>query len=66
MSKYDIKVNTNPVANAYASRGEHIVEYSNNQGQGGLISFREGDDGQVIVELYRHDENVLIRVGEAS
>lgn len=61
-----IKVNTRPVASHYSMSGEKVVEYSNAKGKGGLISFREDDEGNLIVELYRHDEGVIIRVGEAT
>jgi hypothetical protein len=66
MGKYDIHVNIRPVANHYATPGERIVEYSNKKGDGGLISFRENDEGDLIVELYRHDKSVTIRVGEGA
>jgi hypothetical protein len=59
-----IKVNTRPVASDYAAPGERIVEYSSLMGGGGLISFREVE-GRLVVELYRHDKTVEIRVGES-
>lgn len=57
------KVTTNPVANNYAGPNERIVEYSTRSGLGGLIAFRETDDG-LTVDLYRHDEKVAVRVGK--
>lgn len=56
-----IKINTKPVASRYGVAGEKIIEYSCPSG-GGLISFREDGDGKLIVELYRHDETVEIRL----
>lgn len=61
-----VKVNVRPVASNYALPGERIVEYSNKKGDGGVICFREDPEGNIIVELYRHDKTVQIRVGESS
>lgn len=55
------KVTVNPVANQYAAKNERIIEYSHN-GLGGLIALRGTDDGKLVVDLYRHDEDVKIRV----
>lgn len=55
-----IKINKSPVANAYGARGERIIEFSTNDGRGGLISFQEDDDGQIVVELYRL-EGVVVK-----
>ncbi len=60
-----IRVNKRPVASHYALPGETIIEYGNGT-VGGLISFREGPDGKLIVDLYRHDQDVDIRVGKAD
>jgi hypothetical protein len=59
------KVTVNPVANAYTSANERIVEYSH-KGLGGLMALRALDDGTLLVNLYRHDEGVLIRVSPAE
>jgi hypothetical protein len=56
------KVITNPVANQYASKDERIIEYSSDGG-GGLIAFRVVE-GRLIIDLYRHDNTVEIRVGK--
>lgn len=60
------KVTTNPVANAYSGDRERIVEYSIRHPAkstiGGLIAFRELPDGNLLVNLYRHDPEVDIRV----
>lgn len=53
----DIKVNTNPVANQYASDNEAIIEFSSPDG-GGLISFRRMAGGRLRVEVYRTDPTV--------
>lgn len=65
MTTSKVKINTNPVANGYASAGERIVEYSSPNG-GGLISFGDTDDGRLQVQLYRHDATVHITVGQAE
>lgn len=59
------KVTTDPVANQYAGPNERIVEYSTRSGLGGLIAFRETDDG-LTVDLYRHDPKVEVRIGDAD
>lgn len=61
-----IKITLRPVANNYAMPGERIVEYSNDKGEGGLISFRDGEDGKIIVEPHRHDANVEIHAEGTS
>lgn len=58
------KVTTNPVANQYAGPNERIIEYSH-KGLGGLIAFRQTEDGNLRVDLYRHDEGVQINTGQA-
>lgn len=60
-----IKINTKPGASQHIPRGEKIVEYSSPSG-GGLIAFREDGEGHLVVDLYRHDPSVTIRVGEAT
>jgi hypothetical protein len=57
------KVDTNPVADRYSGSNERIVEYSTRSGLGGLISFRETEDG-LLIDLYQHDAAVTIRVGK--
>lgn len=56
------KVDINPGANNFAGPNERIIEYSVRGGPGGLILFRETEAG-LTVELYQHDPNVEIRVG---
>lgn len=59
------KVNVNPIADKYANwPDERIIEYSSPAG-GGLISFTLTDGG-LVVDLYRHDATVDIRVGKAD
>jgi len=55
------KVNTRCVANYYASPSERIVEFSSNE-KGGLISFRENEDGEFFVQLYRMDNGIFVSV----
>lgn len=51
-------VNTRCVADSYADkRHERIIEFD-----GGLISFRELDDGTMRVSLYRLDRRVRVDV----
>jgi len=61
----EVKINVNPVANRYAGSTEHIIEYTGPNGAGGLVSFIATDTG-VIVNLYRHDPQVDIRVNRAD
>ena len=57
------RVTVNCVANHYAGRGERIIEFFSDRAQaGGLISIREADDGRLIVDVYRHDDAVEVRV----
>lgn len=59
------RVNVNCVASRYAGPNERIVEYSNGK-SGGLISLVTLDDGTLRVELYRHDAEVSIVVGQGE
>jgi hypothetical protein len=55
------------VADRYATSGEVIWEFSagkRRNRRGGLLSIRSGPDGQVIIELYRMDEGVEVRVSD--
>lgn len=55
-------VNSNPGANYYSSAEERIVEFSDAEtDSGGLISFRRVN-GELLVSLYRLDENVRVVV----
>ncbi len=54
-------VTTNPVANRYAAANERIVEFSASNGAGGLISFNDTGE-RLIVDIYNHSPNVVIRV----
>jgi len=66
------KVTINCVASLYQASNERIIEYSFGQQSsagaplGGLISFRELEDGTCLVSLYRHDTEVQIHVGSAE
>lgn len=57
--KHDVRVNTSPVADQYASPNERIIEFSSAAG-GGLISFTLPGDGTIRVDLYRLDATVLV------
>ena len=53
------------VADRYAMNDESIFEFSagkRGHRRGGLISIRTDADGKVIVEIYRCDEGVDVRV----
>lgn len=50
----------NPVANQHSSASERIIEFSS-PGGGGLISFRVLD-GKLIIEPYRMDDTVEVRL----
>jgi hypothetical protein len=53
------------VADRYSVPGESIFEFSagrRGKRRGGLIAIRTGADGKVIVEVYRVDEGVDVRV----
>ena len=54
------RVNTNCMADGYAADNERIVEFSNGQGCGGLISFTCHSDS-VGVYIYRCDPGVRVR-----
>ncbi|MFC3504497.1 hypothetical protein ACFOOK_26495 [Micromonospora krabiensis] len=57
--RYDVSVNTNPVANQYAGPNTRIIEFSSPAG-GGLISFFTPGDGTLRVDLYRLDGTVTV------
>lgn len=66
MSRSQVRVNTSPVADTYASRPEEkIIEFSSPNG-GGLIGFRVMDDGTLRVDVYRQDPTVRVLVGDPS
>lgn len=66
MARSKIKVDTSPVADAYAHRpDEKIIEFSSPNG-GGLIAFRVTDDGRLRVDVYRADPSVDVVVGKSS
>ena len=53
-------VDLRPVADGYSGPGERIIEFHDREtDQGGLISIRRGD-GELIVDVYRCDENVRV------
>lgn len=58
----EIMVNTNCVADTYATLNERIIEFSS-PGGGGLISFRLETRAmavRLVVEVYRHDPTVVV------
>jgi hypothetical protein len=59
------KVTVNCVADKYATQGETIIEFSSEAG-GGLISFRVASDGKLLVDLYRMDPAVVVRVPKTT
>lgn len=64
MAKVSVK---RGVADRYAANNETIVEYTApGGGPGGLISFKTTSEGGLVVDLYRHDANVEIRVGKSE
>ena len=57
------RVLTNCVANRYTGPDERVVEFSDRDlNLGGLISLRRRDDGKLIVQLYRLDDDVMVTV----
>ena len=58
------KVITKCVANAHSAANERIIEFSSKSG-GGLIAFTEWD-GRLIVDVYRCDATVEVRVGKSE
>lgn len=60
-----IKINTKPVADAYAAHGEKVIEFSSPTA-GGLISFALADDGRLTVTLYRLDPTVDVSISDAD
>ncbi len=59
-------INIKPVANNYAMPHERIVEINSGTpgGPGALVSLVAGEDGTLLVEIYRIDEGVTVRVSE--
>lgn len=58
-------VNTKPVASQYAALNERIIEFTNGSRsaeahKGGLIAFRDLDDGTFLVSVYRTDPGVIV------
>jgi hypothetical protein len=57
MSNQKPKITLSSVAGKYAGPAETIIEYSlPGTYSGGLISFSVADDGRLVVNLYRHDD----------
>jgi hypothetical protein len=54
-------ITTPCVADRYHATGERIAEFSTPSGKGGLISIREDETGQVIVNVYRTDAGVIVK-----
>lgn len=48
------------VASRYAGPGEAIYEFSDGR-SGGLISLRRIGSGELVVDVYRIDDDVLVR-----
>lgn len=63
MASTKITLNTRQVANVYAGPEERILEFSSPNG-GGLIAFRLHQDGRLLVDVYRQDATVEVRVGK--
>ncbi len=61
-------VDTYPVAQRHAAPPERIIEFGSGlpNGPGGLISFVRGEDGTLLVLVYRMDEGVTVQVGSAT
>jgi hypothetical protein len=53
-------VNTRCGANRYSATDERIIEFSDGNGKGGLISFIAKEDGTLDVCLYRMDQGVVV------
>jgi hypothetical protein len=61
------RVDTRCPANTYTRPHERIIEFSNGrvtQHKGGLVRFANDADGNLIVEVYRLDKGVIVRVSE--
>ena len=58
------RVMTNPVANRYSAPHERIVEFSAPNGNGGLISLMNHDDGTLSVHVYNYGPRVAVHVGK--
>lgn len=55
-------VNTRCVANNYAAANERIIEFSDPNGAGGLVSFKfYPETGDLVVDVYRTDKTVTVR-----
>jgi hypothetical protein len=63
------RVATSCPANSYAAPNERIIEFSNGRMTtdvyaGGLIGFRNMDDGHLKVDVYRLDPGIVVHVGD--
>jgi hypothetical protein len=58
-----IKINVRPVADQHSTADERIIEYSSPYG-GGLIAFRLDPIGELVIDMYREDDTVNIRVNQ--
>ncbi len=56
------KVILNCVAEQYSNQDERTIEFTFEDGKGGLINFRKLADGTPIVDVYRIDEGIKILV----
>jgi hypothetical protein len=54
-------IRTGP-ASAHASPGETIREFSDGK-SGGLISISRNAEGQLVLDVYQHDADVIVRTG---
>jgi len=54
------RVITRCVADTYAASNERIIEFGA-RSAGGLISFRELDDGTLLIDVYRTSGPVTVR-----
>ena len=56
-------IKTNCTANHYAAANERIIEFTGQNGLGGLIAVRNMADGTVVVDVYRTDAGVIVLGG---
>lgn len=62
-----VRITVNPLPAGVAGPGEKIVEFHSAElDKGGLISFREMEDGTLSVAVYRIDEGVIVQPGTSG
>ncbi len=63
MKRKTVRITTKCPAEHYCTNPkERIVEFMGSK-LGGLISVRETDEGNIVVEVYRADKGVMVRAG---